>query len=842
MEHIALELQSLAETPVSYGKTRSYGEKPGVYNVIYSYQEERLGLISGWFALRIINSLLPRRFRGVGGLEELIPSGVELDIDFDSPLDLETDLKFLRRLARKHALGPTTRSLVDEAARRGIPHIRLDEDSLVQLGYGKFQKRIRASVTSQTSNLAVETAADKDLTKRLLIRAHLPAPKGELVYTAEEALKAAEQLGYPLVTKPLDGNHGRGITLNLNSPEEVRWGFEQAQQHSDGVIVEQQYTGNDCRALVVGGKLVAVAERVPAHVVGDGKLTIQQLIKQVNRDPRRGEGHEKTLTKIKVDEAVLKLLENGGLTLDSVPAAGQRVFLRETANLSTGGTAIDRTDEIHEENRRICERAARTIGLDIAGMDIVCPDIRQPLSQTGGGIVEVNAGPGFRMHLEPSEGTPRNVASHVIDMLFPEDKQLPIVAITGTNGKSTTSRMVAHMAKVAGHTVGLTTSNGIYVGGKLIEEGDTTGPRSARTVLMDTEVDFAVLETARGGMLREGLAFEECMVGAVLNVQEDHLGMKGIHTIEDLAWVKSMVIESVKRTGHRVLNADDEMTLGMREKGRGTLILFSRQGLSNPHVAGHVQAGGTALISAHPLTASPLTASQSQNEGEWLILCEGNRQTPLIAVQDIPATLKGLAQFNIENSLAAAAIGFAAGLELETITEALKTFQTSFEENPGRLNFYHEHPFTVLMDYAHNPSGLTHIGNMIAGMREQHGRVIGVLSGTGDRRDQDILQLGKIAGGIFDELIIKDDDPRGRKTGEAAQLLEQGAKSGGLDARRIHPIHPETEAVATALRMAEPRDLVVILVSDVNRVWTQIKAFDSGHWIELVNKQETRHA
>ncbi|GEM46950.1 hypothetical protein DC3_25850 [Deinococcus cellulosilyticus NBRC 106333 = KACC 11606] len=627
--------------------------------------------------------------------------------------------------------------------------------------------------------------------------------------------------------KPLDGNHGRGITLHLMDTEAVTRAFELAKQHGSAVILEQQFEGRDHRVLVVGGRLVAVAERVPAHVVGDGIHTIDQLIDQVNQDPRRGEGHEKTLTRIKKDDALLHLLEQNGLNLQSVPEQGKTVYLRDTANISTGGTAIDRTDEIHPENRLICERAARAVGLDIAGMDLVCPDVTQSILETGGGIIEVNAGPGFRMHLHPSQGKARNVAKHVLDMLFPPGRpnQLPIVAITGTNGKSTTTRMVGHIMRLAGHCVGLTTSNGIYIGGHRIDRGDTTGPRSARTVLMDPEVDFAVLETARGGLLREGLAFENCTVGALLNIAEDHLGIGDVNTIEDLARVKGTVIEAVRKDGYRVLNADDPLTAQMQNTGEGTLIWFSRQGLANPLVAKHVQEGGTALVYGQLLEVGPGTASQAQQQQGWVLLYQDGERTPLIAVQDIPATMGGLAEFNIENSLAAAAIGIACQVSPETVAAALRSFHPSFEENPGRMNFFYEHPFTVLMDYAHNPAGLTHIGRLVEGLREKHRRVIGVLSGTGDRRDEDLVELGRIAGSIFNELIVKDDERRGREVGEGPQLVAKGAREAGLGKKHIQSIQPESAAVTAALEMARTGDLVVILASNVEDVWAQIRSF-----------------
>ena len=580
-EHVALELQSLAGSPVTYGKTRSVRGRPGVYNVLYRYRDERVGLIAGAVALRLVNSLLPQELQGVEGLAHLLPEG-RSRIDPAAPFDFAAELDELRRLTRRYTLGPTTQSLVAEAERRGIPSRRLDDQSLVQLGYGKYQQQIRASITSKTPHIATTTASDKDLTKQLLDRAGLPVPQGEVVQSAEEAVRAARRLRSPVVTKPLDGNHGRGVSLNLITDEQVAQGFAEARQHSRTVVVEQYYPGNDHRVLVVNNEVVAVAERVPAHVVGDGTRTVTALVEEINRDPRRGNGHENVMTRIVINDHVLEVLARSGHTPDSVPASGEVVFLRDTANISTGGTAIDRTDVIHPENATVARRAAQVIGLDVAGIDLISPDISQSVHQTGGGIVEVNAAPGFRMHLQPSEGQPRNVAAPVLSMLFPKGTpcRMPIISITGTNGKTTTSRMVAHILRHAGKLVGLTTSNGIYIDGEQILSGDTTGPKSAKVVLRDPNVEVAVLETARGGILREGLGFERCDVGAVLNIQPDHLGLKGIETVEDLAWVKSLIVEVVTENGTSVLNADDPLTLNMRQKGEGKTdpVLDARRG------------------------------------------------------------------------------------------------------------------------------------------------------------------------------------------------------------------------------------------------------------------------
>lgn len=820
-EHVALELQSLAGTPVTYGKTRSVRDRPGVYNVMYSYREERAGLLAGFVALRLVNSLLPPEMQGVERLDLMLPSGLVTSFDPDAPFDLETEQQELRRIVKRYAMGPTTQSLVDEAVRRGIAFLRLDDDSLIQLGYGRYQQRLRASITGRTSYIATETASDKALTKTLLDRAGLPVPKGGVVQTAEEALREARRIGSPVVTKPLNGNHGRGVSMNLSTPEEVLWGFQQAQIHSRDVVIEQHFRGHDHRILVVGNEVVAVAERVPAHVVGDGRHTIRDLVEEVNLDPRRGNGHEQVMTRIEIDEHVLALLGRSGLTPDSVPAAGEKVFLRDTANLSTGGTAIDHTDVIHPDNASVARRAAQTIGLDVAGIDFILPDITRSVHETGGGIVEVNAAPGFRMHLQPSEGKPRNVAAPVIDTLFPKGTpcRMPIISITGTNGKTTTARMVAHIMRYNGHHVGLTTSNGIYINGELVMDGDTTGPRSARMVLSDPNIDMAVLETARGGILREGLGFEHCDVGAVLNVQPDHLGLKGIETIEDLAYVKSLIVEVVSDNGTSVLNADDPLTVKMARKAGGTVAYFSmRSGAECSTVlTEHINAGGLALVREETLL------------GDELVMYRGGQRVPIIRAREIPATLGGFAQVNVQNALAAATIAVAQDVPIPVIRSALGSFTTSFEQSPGRLNLYDGHPFRVILDYAHNPSGLEHLSNLVTHLRPRNGRVIGVFGVAGDRRNSDIHQMGELIAGMFDEVILREDeDRRGRAAGEGARLTQEGALAAGMRPEQIRVILDEAQAIGAALQAGRPGDLVIVMPNEVEQAWVQVTSYDSS--------------
>ena len=812
-EHVALELQTIAGHRATRGKTRSVKGRPGVYNVMFAYREEEVGLLAGRIALELVNSLLPPDLQGIEGLDRVAEAGGEFD--------LERRMDALNRLVRRTSYGPTTQSLIDEAKRRGIPVMRLGEGSLVQLGHGKYQQRIRASISGLTSQLAVDAAGNKDFTKTLLGDNGIPVPRGVVVRGVEAAVREARRLRYPLVTKPLDGNHGRGVTIGIKDEEGLRFGFAEAQREARGgrsVIVEEFFQGNDHRILIIDGKLVAVAERVPAHVVGDGVHTIAELVEETNKDPRRGEGHENVMTRIKIDAHVTEYLSRLGLIVDSVPEPGQVVYLRATANLSTGGTAVDRTNQIHFDNAEIARRAAMIIGLDIAGIDFIAPDISKSVRETGGGIIEVNAAPGFRMHIDPSEGAPRDVARPVIEMLFPRGarSRVPIIAITGTNGKSTTGRMVKHVLRHTGCTVGLTSTSGVYVNDMLIAEGDATGPRSARMVLRDPSVEVAVLETARGGLLREGLAFEQADIGTVLNVAADHLGLKGIETVEDLAEVKSLIIETVRRDGTSVLNADDPLTVRMARRARGRVVWFSMKGVADMPVflRNHIEDGGMAVV------------REPGEEGGTIVHYDRGLREVVMKAGDIPATLHGMAGFNIANALATVAICIAHRVPILTIRSALTSFQSSFEQNPGRLNVHDAHGFRVIVDYAHNAAGLEALGEVVNGLRHRYQRSIGVLSIPGDRRDQDIVELGRIAGGIFDELYFREDPGnRGRPRGEVMNLLQEGAIEGGASHDRIHLITGEAAATAAALMAARTGDLVVITPTDVPGTWQQVTGF-----------------
>jgi len=797
LEHVAIELQCLAGTWVTFGKTRSDGLPTGHYHVIYSYVEEPVGLAAGRLGLRLIRHLLPP----------------DREAHDPSPFDWKHELESFIHRAQRRSLGPSTRSLVQAAENRGIPWMRLDENSLVQLGYGKYQRRIQATVTSQTHHIAVEIASDKRLTRKILDDLGLPVPRQAEVCDADEAVAEAERLGYPVVVKPLDSNHGKSVAINLKTPGEVREAYEKAREAGSGVIVESFLQGNDYRILVVNGKVIAVAQRVPGHVTGDGQHTISQLIDLVNSDPRRGFGHEKVLTRLVVDGQARRLLGQAGLTLDSVLPEGQVCYLRSTGNLSTGGTAIDKTDVIHYDVRMMAERAVKAIGLDVGGVDYMSPDISRSYKDVGGGIVEINAGPGFRMHVAPTEGKPRDVAGPVIDMLFPSGTpcHIPIAAITGTNGKTTTTRMVGHILKLAGYTVGMATTDGVYIDGVLTVRGDMTGPFSSQLVLRDPTIDAAVLESARGGIVRSGLGWRRCNVGAVLNVAADHLGLGGIHSLDELAEVKRIIVEVAQ--DFCVLNADDERVVRMAEHSPAKPIYVTTD-CGNELVRKHVAQRGWAVTLEQGL------------DGPRLELYQGEDQIPLLSARQIPSTLEGKAVHNIQNAMFAAAIATGLGVEVEDIRQGLRTFTTDFFQAPGRLNFYYEHPFRVLLDYAHNAHSMEAVARTIRELAV-HGRRIGVIAAPGDRRDEDILALAAAAASAFDLILLReDDDLRGRQPGEVGEILRKGLIKAGCPAERIVPqVYTEEEGVLKALRMARAGDLVAIFGDKLDRVWELITSF-----------------
>ena len=797
LEHVAIELQNVAGEDVTFGKTRGIDGHPGVYSVVYEYAQREEGIAAGELALKLLDSLLPAELRGAT----------------DAAFDWEEERDGFIRYAQRRALGPSTASLVRAAEERGIPWLRLNEQSLVQLGHGKYQQRIQATVTGRTPHIAVELASDKEETNKILGALGLPVPRQELVQSADAAWRAARRLGGPVVLKPYNGNHGRGITINVVGEAEVRAGFEAAREHSRSVIVETYLAGDDHRLLVVNGELIAATRRTPGHVVGDGKSTVAQLVEVVNGDPRRGVGHEKVLTRIKLDREAELMLERAGYTADSVPKAGEVVPLRSTANLSTGGTATDVTDIIHPDNRAMAERAVRAVGLDVGGVDFLSTNIAESYKNIGGGICEVNAAPGFRMHIAPSEGTPRDAAGPVIDMLFPPGtpSRVPIAAVTGTNGKTTTARMLAHIAKMAGFTPGLTTTDGVYIDGQRTVEGDMTGPVSAQMVLRDPQIDLAVLETARGGLLRAGMGVAEVDVGAVINIASDHLGLKGIDTLEQLAEIKRIVVEVARECA--VLNADDPNVLKMSGYTDAKVICYVTMNPSHPLVREHIRAGGRAC------------ALEQGVNGHMITLYDKGSHIPLLWTHLIPATLEGRALHNVQNAMVAAAMAFSMGIKLDAIRHGLRTFDTTFFQAPGRMNVYAEHPFKVLMDYGHNAHAVGVMADL-AQRLDVPGRRIVVVAGPGDRRDEDLREIAAAVAGRFDHYIARRDDGlRGRDGDEVPRIIAKALQAGGVAEADISIIPDEQQAVDAALRMAAPGDLVLVFADALTRTWKQIIRF-----------------
>lgn len=736
IEHIALEIQTLAGMDTGFGRTRGTGEKEGVYHVVFSYMEEDAGVYAAKAAVRIAQALVD-----------------------DAPYNLDQDIQTMREIREDTRLGPSTGCIVDEAAKRGIPFIRLNKHSLVQLGYGVHQKRIRATIASTTGNIAVDIACDKEETKLLLEAAEIPVPRGTVIRTEEGLKDAVDKFGYPLVIKPIDGNHGKGNTTNITTWEQAVKALEAARQYSRSVIAEKFITGYDFRCLVINYKFICAALRTPASVVGDGVHTIQWLIDETNKDPRRGYGHEKVLTQITVDQFTQKMLDDLKYTLDTIPARGERVLLKPTANLSTGGTSTDVTDEVHPANIFMFERIAKIIGLDICGIDVMAIDLRTPIVENGGAILEVNAAPGFRMHIEPAEGLPRNVAEPVVDMLFPKGSagRIPIIAVTGTNGKTTTTRLTAHIAKSAGKKVGYTTSDGVYIQNQLMMKGDCTGPISSAFVLKDPTVDFAVLECARGGILKSGLAFQNCEVAVVTNVAADHMGLGGINTLQQMAKLKAVVPETVFPHGYAILNADDDLVYEMREGLDCNVALFSMDE-NNPRIKKHCANGGLATVF----------------ENGYVTIMKGTWKVRVLPVKSIPLTYEGKALHNVNNCLPAVLATYLfRDITIEDIRTGLQTFIPSESLTPGRLNFFHFRNFTVLADFAHNPHGLKLLCDFVSKL--EYPTRIGIISGTGDRRDEDIRELGEISAQHFDEIIIRcDKNLRGRTADEIIGLLKEG--------------------------------------------------------------------
>jgi cyanophycin synthetase len=790
LEHVALELQTLAGMPVGFGRTRETAT-PGVYQVVIEYQIETAGRYAARAALRLCQSLI--------------------ELGTYPQAELDRDLEDLTKMRTDASQGASTEALVKAAEAMGIPWMHLETCDLFQLGYGKYQKRVQAALTSHSNILGVELACDKEKTKKILAGMGVPVPLGMTIYSFNELAAAIDRLGgYPIVIKPLNGNHGRGITIDIQDWEHAEVGYDRAREISSGVIVEHFYQGRDHRILVVNHQVVAVAERVPAHVLGDGATTIAALIERENQDTRRGSGHDNMLTKIELDDSTDEMLHRQGVTLATILPAGHTCYLRATANLSTGGIAIDRTDEIHPETVWMAERVSKIIGLDVAGIDVITTDITKTLAAADGTIVEVNAAPGLRMHISPSQGVGRNVAAPILQMLFPPNvpTQIPIVAVTGTNGKTTTTRLIAHIFSQVYDAVGFTTTDGIYIGNRLIEKGDTTGPQSAQIILQDPTIDIAVLETARGGILRSGLAFQSCDVGVVLNVAADHLGLGDIETIDQLARVKGVIAETVRADGYAVLNADDERVAAMADNVRGKVAYFSMDA-DCPLVRSHVRRGGIAAV----------------YDRDYLTILQQDWVHRIEKVDRVPLTLGGRAPFMIANALAASLAAFVQGVNIDQIRAALHSFRASAQQTPGRMNLFDLGRYHVLVDYAHNPAGYEAVGSFV---KNWTGPAIGVVGGPGDRRDEDLIELGKLSATFFDRIIVKeDDDNRGRAWGEVAELIVQGIEQVLPATESSVPCSimlNETEAIEWALDNAPDHALVTIFPDNVSRAIALIMA------------------
>jgi cyanophycin synthetase len=784
IEHIALEIQSLAGMEVGFGRTRGTGTK-GIYNVVFSYMEEKVGIYAAKSSVRIAEALIEGK-------------------DYD----LAADITQMREIREKDRFGPSTGSIVDEAVARDIPYIRLNSESLVQLGYGKNQVRFRATMTDRTSSIAVDLASNKDETKRMLIDAAIPVAKGTCISNIEDLDNAISDIGFPLVFKPLDGNHGKGASINVKTVEDAKAAFEHAKKYSRRIIIEKFITGYDFRVLVINHRFIAAALREPAHVIGDGKSTIQQLIDKENKDPRRGYGHENVLTEISIDRETLEQLAKSNYTLETVLKKDELCYLKGTANLSTGGTSTDVTDIMHPTNIFICERISRVIGLDICGIDIMAKNLSEPLEITGGVVLEVNAAPGFRMHLAPAKGLPRNVAAPVIDMLYPPGKscRIPIIAVTGTNGKTTTTRLIAHIVKNNGYRVGFTTSDGIYVQNSMLTKGDTTGPISAEFILKDPTVDFAVLETARGGILRSGLGFGRCDVAVVTNIQEDHMGLMDINTLKDMANVKGVVAKSVKRDGYVVLNADNEYCAGISKTVDCNVAYFSLDE-NNPIIKEHCKKGGIAAI----------------YENGFITIKKGDWKFRVAKVTTIPLTFGGRVTFMICNVLAATLATYVYGFTIEDIKMNLETFIPSASQTPGRMNIFDFKEHKVLIDFAHNPDGFKGIKEFLSTIESTS--KIGIITGTGDRRDEDIREMGKISAEMFDHIIIRQDKfLRGREADDIVRLLVEGIKQ--ADPNKSYEYIPkEIEALKHALDTAKPGSFITALSDVIDNAITVVQSY-----------------
>ena len=797
IEHIAIELQCLAGMDIGYGKTLDTLQE-GVYIVVFRYRVESAGLKAAKEAVSLFEAVAEGRY-----------------------FDMEKVVATLKILREDDMLGPTTWSIVKEAKSRGIPFIRLNESSYIQLGYGSRQKRIQASITSQTNAIAVEAADEKTRIKKHLKRSGIPVPYGQMVTTEEKAIEVFNEIGAAVVVKPDVGNHGTGTTINISDLDQLKDSFRVAQAKHPNVIVEEFVKGYDFRFLVIDGKLVAASRREPAHIIGDGKSSIKELIEITNSDPLRGFGHEKVLTRIEIDKMSERILSYEGLTKDSCPAAGDKIYLKAIANISQGGTATDVTNEVSPSIRLMVERTAKIIGLDCVGVDALATNISLPIVQSGIKVVEVNAAPGFRMHLEPTTGQPRNVAKPLVDMLFPDGyTQIPVLAVTGTNGKTTTCKLISHTLKYSGKKVGLACTTGILIDGTSIISGDYSGPEGAGIVIREPTVDHIVLEVARGGIVRRGLGVEEIDVGVLLNIGSDHLGTDWIETQEDLNLVKSTVLEVVKESGTSVLNADDNETMSVLNRARGNIILFSLV-QNNQILINHVNEEGTVVTI----------------DKENVIIRNSQLDIVVCTLEEIPITFNGIIDFNISNSLAAIGALHGLNLPIEQIRNGILTFYPSANQNPGRMNLFDFHRYKVLVDYGHNPDSVRALARLLPRMSK--GRKIALCHGTGSRTDKQIIEYGNALALVYDYIVLADFDPRQRPLGETPMLVHAGLINAGFHEENIE-IFPDTEkAVDYIFSKVKDGDILVIQPDELEPVISQV--MDRFKNIKLTNGRQKEH-